>query len=304
VITLVCGIVDEPPVAMLIDSLHKIGADYICIDQAKLHDQVKLRWKLTDSGITGYLKVEGRTIDIRNIHSVYHRFINPDNLHGSEITLQAINRTRSVMRAIMDLFDILPARIVNRRRPMMSNNSKPYQAMLIKKAGFAIPNTFITNDPRSLIHYAYTSGPLIYKSISSIRSIVARLDHEAATKVGALRSLPTQFQNKIEGFNVRVHVLGKKLFATKVMTFATDYRYAAKENTTAVFQNYELTDALKKRCLRLSEICQLPFCGIDLIINPSNIFCLEVNPSPGYSYYQEATGQKISNSLASYLVEN
>ena len=144
-------------------------------------------------------------------------------------------------------------------------------------------------------------GPLVYKSASSIRSIVSSLDGNSVAKMESLRSLPTQFQRKIEGYNVRVHVIGRRVFATQISSRATDYRYAAAEGTSARFRPYELNTDLRKKCLHLARVCQLVFAGIDLMVNPSRVYCLEVNPSPGYSYYQEATGQPISDALAAYL---
>lgn len=204
---------------------------------------------------------------------------------------------------MMNLFDILEARIVNRRRPMMSNNSKPYQALLIRKAGFRIPETLVTNDPGALTGFMERIAPVIYKSLSSVRSIVSEVKPKDAARFASLRSLPTQFQEKIEGFNVRVHVVGDKTFATRITTSAVDYRYACRSSVPAKFSPYELTDDLNQMCLRLNQLSGLYFSGIDLIINPEGVYCLEVNPCPGYSYYQEATGQPISDALAEYLAE-
>ena len=300
-VTLVCGIRDEAPITLLIQALQKKRENFLVIDQETMADEIQLRWQMTDRGIAGNLKVQGENIDIQEIHSVYHRFMKPEDLLSSGSFWQVVKKTRSILYSLMNLFDILPGRVVNRRRPMMSNNSKPYQALLIQQAGFAIPETLITNDPRSLMDFATSNGPLIYKSMSSIRSIVSQLDQKCATKIESLHYLPTQFQSKIEGFNVRVHVVGRRLFATKVLSSATDYRYASQEGVSAEFRPYELTMELRKRCLRLAQLCKLSFAGIDLIVNPSKVYCLEVNPSPGYSYYQDATGQPISDALAEYL---
>lgn len=300
-VTLVCGIIDEPPIALLIQSLRKKGANFLVLDQERLADQVKLRWQMDDRDVSGHLKIGNKTIDIKEIRSVYHRFMMPEDVAGPEATPQTVNKARSILHSLMDLFDIIPVRVVNRRRPMMSNNSKPYQALLIQQAGFAVPKTLITNDSRSLIDFESLHGSLIYKSISSVRSIVAPLNEKSAIKIESLPYLPTQFQQKIEGYNVRVHVIGQRLFATQILSTATDYRYAALQGGSTRFTPYELNSKLRKSCLRLAQICQLSFSGIDLIVSPGNVYCLEVNPSPGYSYYQEATGQLISDALAEYL---
>jgi hypothetical protein len=303
VTTLVCGLVDEEPVSMLISSLQKKGADFLIIDQETLADQVKLRWQVNDRGITGQIKVGDEVLDISEIRSVYHRFMDVGDVLGSSSPLHVATKTRSILHSLMNLFDVIPGRIVNRRRPMMSNNSKPYQSLLIKQAGLAIPDTLITNDAHFLKSYAFSNGPLIYKSISSIRSIVAPLDDKSVARAESLRHLPTQFQRKLKGFNVRVHVIGKRL-ATQILTSATDYRYAVLEDASAEFKPYELNVELRRRCLRLARICQLSFAGIDLMICPGKVYCLEVNPSPAYSYYQKITGQPISDALADYLMHN
>jgi glutathione synthase/RimK-type ligase-like ATP-grasp enzyme len=300
-VTLVCGIADEAPVAMLLRALRKRRANFLLVDQRLLADQVRLRWQLTDKGITGHLQVGDEILDVRDIHSVFHRFMNPEDVPGCDNSPLAVRKTRSILHSLMSLFDLLPARVVNRRRPMMSNNSKPYQALLIRQAGFAIPETLVTNDQRSLLQFTSSKGPLVYKSMSSVRSIVAGFDDERVDRIESLRLLPTQFQRRIMGFNVRVHVIGRRLFATKILSSAVDYRYAAQEGAGATFCPYELTDALRNKCLQLARILELTFAGIDLIVSPEKVYCLEVNPAPGYSYYQEATGQPISDALGAYL---
>jgi D-alanine-D-alanine ligase-like ATP-grasp enzyme len=46
------------------------------------------------------------------------------------------------------------------------------------------------------------------------------------------------------------------------------------------------------------------FSGIDLKITPEGeVFCFEVNPSPGFNFYEVGTGQPISVALADLLHE-
>lgn len=300
-VTLVCGVADEAPIAMLIKSLKKKKMDYLVIDQRTMAEAVKLRWQVTERGIAGKLRIGEDTIDIREIRSVYHRFVDPADMPGDNTSPGLVSKTRSVLHSLMDLLDVLPAKVINRRRPMMSNNSKPYQALLIRKAGFLTPETLITNNPNSLTEFASLHGSLIYKSISSVRSIVNTLDDKSSARLDSLQYLPTQFQRKINGHDVRVHVAGRRLFATQIITSATDYRYAGEDDTSVEFKPYTLNVKLRHKCLRLSRISQLPFAGIDLKIDNGKVYCFEINPCPGYSYYQTATGQPISDALADDL---
>ncbi len=53
---------------------------------------------------------------------------------------------------------------------------------------------------------------------------------------------------------------------------------------------------------RLVASMSLLLAGIDLRRTPDGQwFCLEVNPSPGFTYYESATGQPIADSIACVL---
>ena len=92
------------------------------------------------------------------------------------------------------------------------------------------------------------------------------------------------------------------IFATAVSADVTDYRYAYREGGQTELKAIELPDELSERCVRLSQALGLAFSGIDLIITPDNqAYCLEVNPSPAFNYYETSTGQPIAQAVAQYL---
>jgi glutathione synthase/RimK-type ligase-like ATP-grasp enzyme len=91
-----------------------------------------------------------------------------------------IRRSSSIAANLFDTLtrwaEISPARVVNRVAPMGSNFSKPYQAQLIKRYGFEVPETLITNDPELVRAFRVRHGRVIYKSISGVRSNRADVD--------------------------------------------------------------------------------------------------------------------------------
>jgi glutathione synthase/RimK-type ligase-like ATP-grasp enzyme len=188
---------------------------------------------------------------------------------------------------------------------MGSNSSKPYQAQLIREHGFLVPETLITNVPESVREFHERHGRIIYKSISAARSIVQTYEEHDAERLDNIRWCPTQFQDCVDGTNVRVHTVGERVYATAITTDATDYRYAQRQSgEAALLREVELCDDLAAKCLRLAHALDLPFAGIDLKITPENeVYCFEVNPSPAFSYYEGNTGQPISAGLAACLME-
>jgi hypothetical protein len=297
---LVLGFGEDPPIGLALAALRRRGSEVLFVDQARMAEDVDLRWSAGARGITGRLRVGSTVVDVRAIRSVYHRLMDVEQAPPAGGP-RALARARSVQRALLELLDVLPTRVVNRRRPMMSNNSKPYQSLLARRAGFAVPDTLVSNDAVEVARFARLPGGLVYKSTSSVRSIVSGLDESSARRLHRVRYLPTQFQRRVGGFNLRVHVVGRRLFATRVITTATDYRYASAQGATATLRPYQPTAALASRCLALAHRTEMAFVGIDLMVSREGVYCLEVNPSPAYSYFEEATGQAISEALAEYL---
>jgi glutathione synthase/RimK-type ligase-like ATP-grasp enzyme len=74
------------------------------------------------------------------------------------------------------------------------------------------------------------------------------------------------------------------------------------EGEQEVLEATELSQDVERRCVELAQALQLGFAGIDLKITPEgDIYCLEVNPCPAFSYFQRGTGQPIAEAVASYL---
>ena len=81
-----------------------------------------------------------------------------------------------------------------------------------------------------------------------------------------------------------------------------DYRYSRQSGGSTTLRATTLPDEMVARCIALTAGLGLAFAGIDLRIGPDGgATCFEVNPSPGYSYYQANAGQPIAASLARYL---
>jgi len=257
--------------------------------------------------VSGTLQVEGTRHRLEEIGSAYLRPMDDSGLpevHGLAADHPLRLRSRMLNDLLLQWAEIAPGRILNRPEAMGSNMSKPYQMQLIRRLGFAVPETLITNDPEQVMAFRKQWGRVIYKSISGVRSIVRELEESDLARLDRIRSCPVQFQARVEGFDVRVHVIGDRLFATRADTNAADYRYATrqKEGKTELVK-FRLPAELQQRCLALSQGLGLEFSGIDLKITPQGeIYCFEVNPCPAYSYYEWNTGQPIARAVAEYLV--
>ena len=204
--------------------------------------------------------------------------------------------------ALLAWANVTPARIVNRPAAMGSNSSKPYQCALIERFGFATPPTLVTTDPAAVLAFWQRHGIVVYKSIGSVRSVVARLTPEHRARLALLSTCPTQFQAYIHGRDIRVHVVGERVFACEVEADADDYRAAARRGLPVARRQVVLPAEIGDRCRALVAGLGLIFGGVDLRRTPDGQWvCFEVNPSPGFTFYEAATGAPIATAVADIL---
>jgi glutathione synthase/RimK-type ligase-like ATP-grasp enzyme len=302
---LLCGIPSETPLALVRERLDQRGTPYVLFSQRRFA-LTEMSFEVSGGVVSGDLRIDGHCHRLEDFCGVYTRLMDDQQLpelrgqpNGSPLRRQA----RALHDTLLRWYEIAPARVVNRTAPMGSNFSKPYQAQRIVEHGFRTPETLITNDPELVREFHARHGKLIYKSMSGVRSIVQTLSEEDLARLDRIRWCPVQFQAFVEGRNVRVHTVGGQVFATAITTPAIDYRYAHRQvGDHAVLEAVELSEEWSERCLRLARALDLPFAGIDLKITPDDeVYCLEVNPSPAYSFYESHTGQPISEALARYL---
>lgn len=302
---LVCGALADAVTELVCARMESCGYAYRLLDQARYPEGFTVHWERTEGGAAGTIAGPGWNLDLDELTGVYARYfaaeerlplpgVPPDFLPGIYAEAEA---------GLVALFEDLPCTVANRYRGGISNSSKPFQALLIGECGLRAPETLVTNDPaQAQAFFEEYSGEVIYKSLSGVRSIVRRLSHEHLERLPLLHHGPAQFQRYIPGDNVRVHVVGERVFATRVHSDAVDYRYARKEGQTCEMVEEILTPELEETCIGLARRLDLTLAGIDLKITPEGeVFCFEVNPSPAFSFYEVGTGQPISAALADLL---
>ena len=301
---LLCGIPSEAPIALVVEALRGRNLPHVVFNQREF-DSTGFWFSLQGGRLTGALAVGSVVVNLDEISGVYVRLMDHRALPEFQSLAPddpARARCQRLHDALYRWLEVAPARIVNRLGPMASNSSKPYQAQLIARHGFHVPQTVVTNDPDVVRDFLGRHDRVIYKSASGVRSIVQEFQVGDEANLDQIRWCPTQFQEFVPGVNTRVHVVGDEVFATRIETSATDYRYAARQGGETTLSAIELQHPWPERCVSLATALELPFAGIDLKLTPTGeVYCFEVNPSPGFSYYEHATGQPISDAVARHL---
>lgn len=288
---LVWGAQTDTPVARVMEALEVRGADSEHIPDNALTD---LRYDIVfgSSSPSGWIELAGRRIRVDELRGMY--------LRPSEPAAGAAQKAAMVLLA---LAASLPSVVVNRPAAGRSNASKPYQVCLIAQAGLQVPDTLVTTDPIAAKTFLGKHGRLVYKSISGIRSIVATLNGSDEARLDDVRTGPVQLQSYVAGLDVRVHIVGEHWFACSVKSTADDYRYAGATGSTVELSAFELPEHVGTQLVALVRSMNLLVAGVDLRRTTNGSWvCFEVNPSPGFPWYEEATGHEIAEAIANLLL--
>jgi glutathione synthase/RimK-type ligase-like ATP-grasp enzyme len=302
---LVCGGLADKVTELVCARLLDCGYRYRLLDLGSYPGGFELKWRWQEAGPDGYIAGSDWRLELDELTGVYARFLGPEGRTPPPGVAPADVPTMyfEYDSGLTALLEDLPCAVVNRLAGAMSNNSKPYQALLVRECGLLTPPTLVTNDPEAALRfYDECRGEVIYKSLSGIRSIVRRVEADQLARLPLLRHGPAQFQAFIPGENVRVHTVGDELFATRVHSDAVDYRYASRDGHSVEMEPATLPPAIAESCIRLARRLDLLLAGIDLKEDPDgNYYCFEINPCPGFLYYEQYTGQPISTALANLL---
>jgi glutathione synthase/RimK-type ligase-like ATP-grasp enzyme len=122
--------------------------------------------------------------------------------------------------------------------------------------------------------------------------------------IDAITHCPTQFQAYVPGIDWRAHVIGDEVHACRIRCEEDDYRVAGEQGRPVSLEAARLPPEIADRCRVLSQAMNLPLAGIDLRHDSNDVWhCFEVNPSPAFTFFEQATGQPLTAALAQLLIE-
>jgi hypothetical protein len=293
---------EDEPMAMAHAALVRAGAEFFFLDHRKIFTSDIDYSFSTETGGRCIVTVGDASIDMDCVKVAYVRgsvFYDYEEMRGRPLDDPLALRAAWFEAQLMAWLDSSDALVINRSGPSATNNSKPYQLTVIRQAGLAVPETFISNDSSAARGFLAEHPETIFKSISGIRSIVRQVSEKHLGFMDDVNWCPTLFQQVVTGVNYRAHVLNGEIHAVRIESDQLDYRYG-RSTMVAV----ELPPEVAEKCRRLNAMLGLCFTGIDLIRTPNDEwYCFEVNTSPGYPYFEMGSGQPISSHLASFMME-
>lgn len=210
----------------------------------------------------------GRVIKHREVSGVWNRLV--------DIGQRGFDVKQHIEQFSCYLMDEIYPKVLSRPKDGMSNYAKQYQIDLVKLERLKKIDSHVCANTR--LEWGISGYEIIRKSMSGIRSIVTKVSDKDKKR---WVKEPVLFQKYVEGLNIRVHVVENSVFACGCYSKAVDYRYGKALKIKTV----KLPKWVEEECLSISRQLRLPFSGIDLIKKAGSYYLLEVNPAPGYAYF-------------------
>jgi len=252
-VILLWGPANDAPLISVRRALAGLAAPVLVLDQERVFETAI---DLTvDRELHGVLKVAELEVALEDIGAVYMRPQHTRRIASVEAVGRESLSWNDALRCESTLAcwtELTPALVVNRFSTMGSNGSKPLQLSLIRDSGFDVPETLVTTDKAAALAFWKRHGQVIYKSVSGVRSIVARLTLDHRERVDDLANCPTQFQEYIDGTDVRVHVIGDEVFGCEIESTSDDYRYAKPGDSPVRLRAYAVPPQLAGMCRALA----------------------------------------------------
>ncbi|WP_245547250.1 hypothetical protein [Nocardia brevicatena] len=209
---------------------------------------------------------------------------------------------------IQGLLWSIPALWVNDPGHDRTAHRKIVQLETASRAGFAIPETLITNDPVLARDFIESRpGTVVYKRTGTSRAeftetrIVgaADLDH-----LDGIRSAPTTFQDFVDArCDLRVVWVDGVAWTVRIDSQAGAGRVDSRLDTSVDFTPARLPASVSKSLTTLMGALGLEFGVLDLRLGTDGeYYFLEVNPQGQFAYLEIKTGLPLFTSLGNLLV--
>ena len=303
---LVCGIVADAMVELMCARLDDLGYEYMLFDQLHYPGRYHLSWEIGKNGLRGYLASPERKVDIAELTGVYARYVNyrggPERSEFSQHERQMIDAEYQL--SLMQLLDLLPCTVVNRVKGIdIERIRRSTSRSLPSWSGCGRPEPWLRPTP---IKSGRFTGCADSGSFTNRSAAYARSYPVSATPIwrSALRACATArpsfrkwWKDTTSGCTPWAgRCLRRRSFPTSAITATQGETAAHCRRARSTFRPISPRPACAVGSLGLV------LSGIDLRRTPDGeYYCFEINPSPGFIFYERMTGQPISEAVAHLL---
>jgi RimK-like ATP-grasp domain len=296
--------------AEVIQRLKQQGREVVLLDLANFpaHAGLALQWP--KNGGPSYL-VDGsnKEVDLGNARVGWWRRVRPFSIDTNIVSPLARAFAESeTSQAIGGMLDALPCAWVNPRAADDTAHHKPYQWAIAHEIGLSLPRTLVTNKPEDARKFISKVGvgKTAFKAFLATQEAwreTRLVEPSDLEQLESVRYAPVIFQEYVDGVDLRVTVVGHKIFAAEIDARKTRYPVDMRMVVgDASVQPTKLPPKIHKLIMKLQRRLGLYYGAIDIRRTPDGeYFFLEVNPAGQWLFVEQRTGLPISQAVADLL---
>lgn len=244
---------------------------------------------------------DGRAaIDLSAVNCIYCRHWD-DLIHAVDGSQDEVE-LRETEASLGSLFRGLECNWINPIDALKNSRYRIHQLQKIRTQGIRVPEIIVSNDFRRVqAFFSMTEEQLLYRPSGWNNSSwnLGQID-DIGRHISDLPGTPVEYQENIQGDEVRAYVIGDSVFAGVVESEASDF-------TGTLGGDYvrpvELPQEAKRTCLRAAAALELVFCAIDMRITPEGEFAvIDVEANPLFMHFEQTTRLPISDRLVELLI--
>ncbi len=300
---LVCGSATDRVVEYTCAALQAQSCELEYLDLSSYPLRFQATWRRSGRSVTGRLRPAGRSVRWDQVTGAFVRYPEPmacgmDNSISAESKAAVLKENNLAWQVVLES---LGRPVINPLAGILSNQSKPYQSLVIQASGFKVPFSIVTNDLKEGHEFVEAcGGQVVAKPMHAGPNRIRIFTITDLNNYDFSRQAPLHLQKLIRGDDIRVHTVGKRCFAVRIRSPELDYHTVERQHLKMeeVSLPKEITDA----CLRLSARLGLQLAGIDLKeTNEGEYYCFEANPSPEFPFYEVSDKHRITSAIGLLL---
>ncbi|WP_166035458.1 ATP-grasp domain-containing protein [Halorussus pelagicus] len=294
---------------LLADAAERQGGEAVICDVRDWPGEVPLTVRVGgDETVLGtsltYDEVSGVYVDSYNLFRPYDpRF--RDELDDDLLpALSQLREHRSIFESLSQIFEHHGANVVPSLSKQRWQDRKPWQLHRFARADLPIPDTVFTNDPEEVRAFFESHDRVVYKPVT--RGGMPRVmteDDLTDAALSRLSTAPVQFQEFVEGVDLRVYVLdGEVVGAARYESDQFSFKLDKQDGEEVDARPAEVSEVVEDTVTRAADLAELRFTAADVRRRPDGSYHLiEVNEAPRFALPDVKADQNVAGALAAYL---
>jgi hypothetical protein len=236
----------------------------------------------------------GDAVELRPDDMYFCRLI---DIASQQVDEAIARRWQALLGGLRTWLDGVPARVANSTHKGAHNGSKPLHETVLRELGFRVPES-ITSCNADALREFIREGPAVSKPVCGVRADTAPVTENDLEDFQP-ESGPVHLQRFVPGDDARIHVVGDWMLAQRASAGGVDYR---RSGALSEMKDFQPPSALRDLLIPGTRGLDLELAGWDFKIeNDDTYWCLEANPMPGFSPYDQLCDGAISRAVLRHL---